>query len=89
VLLALLVIFGAFYRYSRTEAFRRGDLRRATLSLLMTIGPFFGVHPERPEPEPTHVSTPKGDGDDPLAERMRISTPEPHQPGEQSKPPQL
>jgi hypothetical protein len=75
VLVALLVGFGLFYRYSRTEAFRRGDLRRASFNLLLVIGPFFGVHPKPPEPEPTSVSTPKGDSDDPLAERMHITTP--------------
>ena len=61
VLIGLLVIFGLFYRYSRTEEFRRGDLRRATLNLLIVIGPFFGVHPDKPEPTPTSISTPKKD----------------------------
>jgi hypothetical protein len=90
VLLALLAGFVAFYRYSRTEAFRHGDVRRATLSLLMTIGPFFGVHPERPEPAPTSVSTPKGDDEpDPLAERVDVTTPEPRHPGEERNPPRL
>jgi len=75
VLLALLVILATFYRYSRTDAFRHGDVRRATFELLVVIGPFFGVHPKPPEPEPTSVSTPKGDSDDPLADRLRITTP--------------
>ena len=75
MLLALLVGFAAFYRYSHTEAFRRGDLRRASFNLLLVIGPFFGVHPKPPEPEPTSISTPKDDSEDPLAERMHISTP--------------
>jgi hypothetical protein len=67
VLLALLVGFGLFYRYSRTEAFRHGDLRKATFGFLMIIGPFFGVHPKPPEPEPPAVLTPRGDtGEDPL-----------------------
>ena len=66
MLLALLVIFGAFYRYSRTDAFRHGDLRRASLGFLMIIGPFFGVHPRRPEPEPATISTPRDDAEDPL-----------------------
>jgi hypothetical protein len=89
VLVALLVIFGLFYRYSRTDEFRRGDLRRATLSLLMTIGPFFGVHPKRIEPEPATISTPKDETDDPLAERARIRTPELRDPGKEKRPPQL
>ena len=75
VLIALLAGFVAFYRYSRTDAFRRGDVRRASFNLRLVIGPFFGVHPKPPEPEPTSVSTPKGDSDDPLAERLRITTP--------------
>jgi hypothetical protein len=75
VLVVLLAGFGAFYRYSRTEAFRRGDLRRASFNLLLVIGPLFGVHPKPPEPEPTSISTPQDDSDDPLAERMHISTP--------------
>jgi hypothetical protein len=67
VILAMLVGFVAFYRYSHTDAFRHGDLRRATFELLVTIGPFFGVHPKRPEPEPSAVLAPKGDTDeDPL-----------------------
>jgi hypothetical protein len=89
VLLALLAILGAFYRYSRTDAFRRGDLRKASFELLLMIGPFFGVHPKRPEPEPTTISTPKDDRDDPLAERARVSTPEMRDPGEERRPPQL
>lgn len=66
MLLALLVIFGLFYRYSRTDAFRRGDLRKASFEFLLIIGPFFGVHPKRPQPEPTTVSTPKDEQEDPL-----------------------
>ncbi len=89
MLLALLAILGAFYRYSRTDAFRTGDLRRASLGFLMIIGPFFGVHPKRPEPEPATISTPKDDGEDPLAGRATISTPEMRDPGEESRPPQL
>lgn len=60
-LLALVVMLAAFYRYSHTDAFRHGDLRRATFNLLLVIGPFFGVHPDRPEPAPTSISTPKKD----------------------------
>jgi hypothetical protein len=89
VLIGLLAGIAAFYRYSRTDAFRHGDVRRATLNLLMTIGPFFGVHPERPEPAPTSVSTPKGDSDDPTTDGMEITTPEPNQPGEERNPPRL
>lgn len=65
VLIGLLVLLGAFYRYSRTDAFRNGDLRRATFNLLLVIGPFFGVHPDRPEPTPTSISTPKRDPEEP------------------------
>ena len=72
VLLALVVGLGLFYRYSRTEAWRRGDLRKATFELLVTIGPFFGVRVKPPEPEPAAVMTPKGDTEDPNAERFRI-----------------
>jgi hypothetical protein len=75
VLVALAIGLLWFSRYSRTEAFRHGDLRQATLGLLMAIGPFFGVHVKPPEPEPATVSAPKGDSEDPLAERLRISTP--------------
>ena len=75
VFLQLLLAIAAFYRYSHTEAFRHGDLRRATFELLVTIGPFFGVHPKPIEPEPPAVLTPKGDDDDdPLAGRVRISS---------------
>lgn len=70
VLLVLLAVLGWFYRYSRTEAFRRGELRRATFEFLVIIGPFFGVRVKPPEPEPPAVLTPKGDDDtDPLAAR--------------------
>jgi hypothetical protein len=61
VVVALLVGLVLLRRYLGTEAFRRGDLRRASLGLLMAIGPFFGVHPKPPEPEPSAVLTPKGD----------------------------
>ena len=71
-LIALLVLLTIFYRYSRTDAFRRGDLRKASFEFLLIIGPFFGVHPKRPQPEPTTVSTPKGDTEDPNADRFRI-----------------
>jgi hypothetical protein len=73
VLVALLLGLGVFYRYTHTEAWRRGEVRRATFELLLVIGPFFGVHPKKPEPEPTSVSTPKGDSEDPNAARFRIS----------------
>ena len=72
VLLVLLLIVVAFVRYSRTDAWRQGDVRRATFELLLVIGPFFGVHPKPPEPEPPAVLTPKGDDEDPNAERFRI-----------------
>jgi hypothetical protein len=80
VVIGLLAMFAAFYRYSRTEAFRHGDVRRATFNLLLVIGPFFGVHPKPPEPEPTTVSTPKGDSDDPLAERLSYGDAAPEDP---------
>ena len=89
MLLALLIVLAAFYRYSRTDAFLRGDVRKASFELLLIIGPFFGVHPKRPQPEPTTISTPKDDADDPLAERARVTTPEMRDPGEQQRPPQL
>jgi hypothetical protein len=67
VLIGLLVGLLLLRRYLGTESFRRSDLRRASFGLLMAIGPFFGVHPKPPEPEPPAVLTPKGeDGDDPL-----------------------
>ena len=72
VLVALLIGFGAFYRYSRTDAWRHGDVRRATFELLLVIGPFFGVHPKPPEPEPPAVLTPRGDRDDPLEGQYHI-----------------
>lgn len=73
VLLGLLVVLGSFYRYSRTEAWRRGELRRSTFEFLVIIGPFFGVRVKPPEPEPPAVLTPKGDDDgDPLAGRLRF-----------------
>jgi len=78
VLSAVLVILVAglawFYRYSRTEAFRRGDLRRASFEFLVIIGPFFGVRVKPPDPEPAAVLTPKGDTDDPLAARLTYTT---------------
>ena len=89
VLLGLLTVLAVFYRYSRTDAFRHGDLRRASLGFLMIIGPFFGVHPKRVEPEPTTISTPKDDNDDPLAGRAQVTTPEMRDPGEERRPPQL
>jgi len=88
-LIALMLGLAAFYRYSRTDAFRHGDVRRATLGLLMAIGPFFGVHPKRIEPEPATISTPKDDSEDPLAGRAQVTTPEMLDPGEQDRPPQL
>ena len=73
-LLVLLLGFAAFYRYSRTDAWRRGEVRRATFELLLVIGPFFGVRFKPPEPEPPAVLTPKGDQDDPTAAQFRISS---------------
>jgi len=73
VLLALVGLVLWFRRYARTEAFRRGELRRATFEFLVIIGPFFGVRVKPPEPEPPAVLTPKGDTHDPLADRMVIS----------------
>ncbi|HZS16067.1 MAG TPA: hypothetical protein VFC09_15865 [Candidatus Dormibacteraeota bacterium] len=87
VIAVLVVALAAFYRYSHTDEFRHGDLRRASLGLLMAIGPFFGVHPKRVEPEPSTISTPKDDSDDPLA--AQISTVDPLDPGERGRPPQL
>jgi len=72
VLVALLVGLGVFYRYTRTDAWRHGEVRRATFELLLVIGPFFGVRVKPPEPEPTSVSTPKGDTEDPNADSFRI-----------------
>ena len=75
VFVALLVGLGMFYRYSHTEAWRRGELRKATFELLVVIGPFFGVRVKPPEPEPTAIATPKGDTEDPNADRFRIGPP--------------
>jgi hypothetical protein len=81
VLLALLVVLGLFYRHSRTDAWRHGDLRRATFELLVVIGPFFGVRVKPPEPEPSAVMTPKGDSDDdPLAGRLSFGEVEEREP---------
>jgi len=76
VLLALIICLAWFYRYSRTEAFRKGELRRATFEFLVIIGPFFGVRVKPPEPEPTSVSMPKGDTEDPNAGTFRLGGPE-------------
>jgi hypothetical protein len=72
VLIALVVGLVLLRRHLGTEEFRRGDLRRASLGLLMAIGPFFGVHPKPPEPEPTAVLTPKGDDDDDPLDAMGV-----------------
>jgi hypothetical protein len=88
-LVALLLGLALFYRYSRTDAFRRGELRKASFELLLIIGPYFGVHPKRPQPQPTTISTPRDDPDDPLAGRATVSTPETRDPGEERRPPQL
>jgi hypothetical protein len=72
VLVALVVGLVMLRRYVGTEEFRRGDLRRASLGLLMAIGPFFGVHPKPPEPEPTSVLTAKGDDDDDPLDEMGV-----------------
>ena len=72
VLIGLVVGLILLRRYLGTEQFRHGDLRRASLGLLMAIGPFFGVHPKPPEPEPTSVSTPKGDSDDDPLDAMGV-----------------
>ncbi len=75
VLAALVVGLGWFYRYSRTDAWRRGELRRATFEFLIVIGPFFGVRVKPPEPEPPAVLTPKGDTEDPNAGVFRLGAP--------------
>jgi hypothetical protein len=72
VFVALVAGLVALYRYTHTESWRHGEVRRATFELLLVIGPFFGVHPKHPEPEPTSVSTPKGDSEDPNAARFRV-----------------
>jgi hypothetical protein len=74
VLVALVAGLVWFRRYSRTEAFRKGELRRATFEFLVIIGPFFGVRVKPPEPEPAAVLTPKGDTEDPLAARVTYTT---------------
>ena len=71
-LIGLLAGVAVFYRYSRTDSWRHGDVRRATFELLLVIGPFFGVRVKPPEPEPPAVLTPKGDDEDPNAGQFRI-----------------
>jgi hypothetical protein len=87
--LVLLAGLAAFYRYSHTDAWRHGEVRRATFELLLVIGPFFGVRVKPPEPEPPAVLTPKGDDEDPNAARFRIGPAPPGGGGDETaaKPP--
>jgi len=59
---ALLALFGAFFVYSRTPAWRSSELRMSTLRFLVIIGPFFGARVDPPPPERTAISTPGPDG---------------------------
>jgi hypothetical protein len=58
VVLGLMVCgFAAFYIHSRTPAWGDSDMRKSMLSMLMVIGPIFGMHYRAPRPEPPAIST--------------------------------
>ena len=58
VLAALVAGIAAFYRYSRSPAWRTSEVRMATMRFLVIIGPFFGARVDMPDPAPTSISTP-------------------------------
>jgi hypothetical protein len=58
ILAAMVAAFIAFYRYSRTPEWGDSDIRKAALELLVSIGPFWGMHFKAPRPELPTVITP-------------------------------
>ena len=67
VLAVMLIAFLWFFFYSRTPAWGESETRKAMLRMLIVVGPIFGMHYERHEPERPTISTPKlpdSDGDD-------------------------
>jgi hypothetical protein len=61
ILAVMVLAFIAFYRYSRTPEWGDSDVRRAALELLVSIGPFWGMHFKAPRPELPTVTTPGTD----------------------------
>ena len=61
ILAVLVLVFVAFYRYSRTPEWGDSDVRKAALELLLSIGPFWGMHFKAPRPELPTVTTPGAD----------------------------
>ena len=59
VLAVMLGAFLWFYFYSRTLAWGESETRKAMLRMLIVVGPIFGMHYERAEPERPTISTPK------------------------------
>jgi hypothetical protein len=55
----LLSGFLSFYWYSRTPAWGDSETRKALLQVLVVVGPLFGMHYERPQPERQTIGTPK------------------------------
>ena len=61
ILAVMVLAFVAFYRYSRTPEWGDSDVRKAALELLVSIGPFWGMHFKAPRPELPTVTTPGAD----------------------------
>jgi len=64
VLVAMLVLFGWFYFYSRTIAWGQSDTRKALLNVMVMIGPIFGSHYRREPPEIPSISAPGPEDED-------------------------
>ena len=61
ILAVMVLAFIAFFRYSRTPEWGASDVRKAALELLVSIGPFWGMHFKAPRPELPTVTTPGAD----------------------------
>jgi hypothetical protein len=61
IFVVLLIAFLWFYYYSRTPDWGDSETRKAMLRMLIVIGPIFGMHYDKPRPEPPTISTPGGD----------------------------
>jgi hypothetical protein len=72
VIVAMLIVFGWFYLYSRTPAWGESETRKALLNMMIVVGPIFGMHYRREPPEPPSISTP---GPDPDGDGPEIAVP--------------
>ena len=74
VFVGLLSAFLVFYWYSRTPAWGDSETRKAFLRMLVVVGPIFGMHYEKPQPERPTIAAPKLPDDEDHS-GVEVSTP--------------